>query len=67
MMEKAAANVTDRMKQPEKLRNISPDLIIEPILNATAPLGLSEADKETVRAGLKVLFSKPDVNDFSEK
>jgi len=67
VMEKAAANVTGKMKQPEKLRNVSPDLIIEPILNATAPLGLSDADKETVRAGLKVLFSKPDANDSSEK
>lgn len=67
VMETAAAKIQGSINQPQKLRSVNADMIIEPIINAVAPTGMSEADKETFRAGLRVLFKKREGNDSSGK
>ena len=63
VMETAAAKIQGSINQPQKLRSVNADMIIEPIIDAVAPTGMSEADKETFRAGLRVLFKKREGND----
>ena len=67
VMETAAAKIQGSINQPQKLRSVNADMIIEPIIDAVAPAGMSEADKETFRAGLRVLFKKREGNDPSGK
>ena len=67
VMETAAAKIQGSINQPQKLRSVNADMIIEPIIDAVAPTGMSEADKETFRAGLRVLFKKREENDPSSK
>lgn len=67
VMEQAAAKIQGSINQPQKLRSVNADMIIEPIIDAVAPTGMSEADKETFRAGLRVLFKKREENDPSGK
>ena len=67
VMETAAAKIQGSINQPQKLRSVNADMIIEPIIDAVAPTGMSEADKETFRAGLRVLFKKREENDPSGK
>lgn len=67
VMETAAAKIQGSINQPQKLRSVNADMIIEPIIDAVAPTGMSEADKETFRAGLRVLFKKREGNDPSGK
>ena len=67
VMETAAAKIQGSINQPQKLRSVNADMIIEPIIDAVAPTGMSEADKETFRAGLRVLFKKREGNDSSGK
>lgn len=67
VMETAAAKIQGSINQPQKLRSVNADMIIEPIINAVAQTGMSEADKETFRAGLRVLFKKREENDPSGK
>ena len=63
VMETVAAKIQGSINQPQKLRSVNADMIIEPIIDAVAPTGMSEADKETFRAGLRVLFKKREGND----
>ena len=65
VMETAAAKIQGSINQPQKLRSVNADMIIEPIIDAVAQTGMSEADKETFRAGLRVLFKKREGNDPS--
>ena len=67
VMETAAAKIQGSINQPQKLRSVNADMIIEPIIDAVAQTGMSEADKETFRAGLRVLFKKREGNDPSGK
>ena len=67
VMETAAAKIQGSINQPQKLRSVNADMIIEPIIDAVAQTGMSEADKETFRAGLRVLFKKREENDPSSK
>lgn len=67
VMEQAAAKIQGSINQPQKLRSVNADMIIEPIIDAVAQTGMSEADKETFRAGLRVLFKKREGNDPSGK
>jgi len=67
VMETAAAKIQGSINQPQKLRSVNADMIIEPIIDAVAQTGMSEADKETFRAGLRVLFKKREGNDSSSK
>lgn len=67
VMETAAAKIQGSINQPQKLRSVNTDMIIEPIIDAVAQTGMSEADKETFRAGLRVLFKKREENDPSSK
>ena len=67
VMETAAAKIQGSINQPQKLRSVNADMIIEPIIDAVAQTGMSEADKETFRAGLRVLFKKREENDPSGK
>ncbi len=67
VMETAAAKIQGSINQPQKLRSVNADMIIEPIIDAVAQTGMSEADKETFRAGLRVLFKKREGNDSSGK
>lgn len=67
VMETAAAKIQGSINQPQKLRSVNADMIIEPIIDAVAPTGMSEADKETLRAGLRALFKKREGNDPSGK
>ncbi len=67
VMEQAAAKIQGSINQPQKLRSVNADMIIEPIIDAVAPTGMSETDKETFRAGLRVLFKKREGNDSSGK
>lgn len=67
VMETAAAKIQGSINQPQKLRSVNADMIIEPIIDAVAPTGMSEADKETFRAGLRALFKKREGNDPSSK
>lgn len=62
-----AAKIQGSINQPQKLRSVNADMIIEPIIDAVAQTGMSEADKETFRAGLRVLFKKREGNDPSSK
>ena len=67
VMETAAAKIQGSINQPQKLRSVNADMIIGPIIDAVAQTGMSEADKETFRAGLRVLFKKREGNDPSGK
>lgn len=67
VMETAAAKIQGSINQPQKLRSVNADMIIEPIIDAVAQTGMSETDKETFRAGLRVLFKKREENDPSGK
>ena len=67
VMETAAAKIQGSINQPQKLRSVNADMIIEPIIDAVAQTGMSEADKETFRAGLRVLFKKREENEPSSK